>query len=281
MPAAPIADETLAALACPVCGGGLRMHEAAIGCDAGHRFDRAKQGHLALLAGRTAFASDTAEMVAARDRFLDGGWYAPTAAALAEAAASEAPQARLVLDVGGGTGWYAARVLDALPDARAVSLDLSKPAAARAARAHPLLASIVADAWSGLPLQDGSVDVALSVFAPRNAEELARVLAPGGVLLVAVPGPEHLTELVEPLGMLRVDPRKQERLAQRLGAFERGAVREVRETLRLDRAAARDLVLMGPSAFHADPAQLDERLAALPEPIAATLAVTVAAYRLR
>lgn len=281
MPAAPLADETLAALACPVCGGGLRMHGAAVGCDAGHRFDRAKQGHLALLAGRTAFASDTAEMVAARDRFLDGGWYAPTAAALAEAAASEAPRAHLVLDVGGGTGWYAARMLDALPGAHGVSLDLSKPAAARAARAHPSLASIVADAWSGLPLQDGSVDVALSVFAPRNAEELARVLAPGGVLLVAVPGPEHLTELVEPLGMLRVDPRKQERLAQRLGVFERGAVREVRETLRLDRTAARDLVLMGPSAFHADPAQLDERLAALPEPIAATLAVTVAAYRLR
>lgn len=281
MPAAPIADETLAALACPVCGSGLRMHGAAIGCDAGHRFDRAKQGHLALLAGRTAFASDTAEMVAARDRFLEGGWYAPTAAALAAAAASEAPRARLVLDVGGGTGWYAARVLEALPGAHGVSLDLSKPAAARAARAHPLLASLVADAWSGLPLRDGSVDVALSVFAPRNAEELARVLAPGGVLLVAVPEPEHLAELVEPLGMLRVDPRKQERLAERLGAFERGAMREVRERLRLDRAAARDLVLMGPSAFHADPAQLDERLAVLPEPIAATLAVTVAAYRLR
>ena len=57
----------------------------------------------------------------------------------------------------------------------------------------------------------------LSVFGPRNAAEIRRVLAPGGALLVATPGPGHLAELRPALGLIGIDERKAERLADAYG----------------------------------------------------------------
>jgi 23S rRNA (guanine745-N1)-methyltransferase len=53
----------------------------------------------------------------------------------------------------------------------------------------------------------------LNVFAPRDGAELRRILRPSGSLLVVTPGPDHLRELIGPLGLLSVDERKAERLA--------------------------------------------------------------------
>ncbi len=77
--------------------------------------------------------------------------------------------------------------------------------------------AVVADTWAGLPVRDGAVDRVLVVFAPRNGAETARVLAPGGRLVVVTPAADHLAELVGPLGLLSVDPAKAERLAGSLG----------------------------------------------------------------
>lgn len=67
--------------------------------------------------------------------------------------------------------------------------------------------------WQGLPVQDAAADVILDVFAPRSGQEFARVLRPGGVLVVVTPAPGHLAELVTALGMVGVDPAKPQRLA--------------------------------------------------------------------
>ena len=56
---------------------------------------------------------------------------------------------------------------------------------------------VVANADRSLPLATGSVDLALSVHARRNAPECARVLTPHGRLLVAVPAADDLIELRE------------------------------------------------------------------------------------
>jgi hypothetical protein len=59
----------------------------------------------------------------------------------------------------------------------------------------------------------------LSVFAPRNGAELRRILSPAGRLLVVTPQRDHLGEIVRPLGLLPVDKRKEERLADTLGPY--------------------------------------------------------------
>jgi 23S rRNA (guanine745-N1)-methyltransferase len=157
-----------------------------------------------------------------------------------------------IFDLGAGTGWYLARVLDRLPGRIGLALDLSKHALRRAARAHPRIAAVACDAWRPLPVRDSVADLVLSVFAPRNGPEIARVLRPGGVLLVVTPTERHLAELVEQLGLLTVDERKQQRLATALDAhldLERRVDREW--SLELSPSDAANAVAMGPSARHA------------------------------
>jgi 23S rRNA (guanine745-N1)-methyltransferase len=272
----PALDDVLSLLCCPHCGAALGPEQAgeAVRCGNGHTFDVARQGYLSLLAGEgTPHAGDTAAMVAARERFLGAGHFEPLAEALAEAAAG-APAC--IVDLGAGTGWYLARVLDACPEACGLALDLSKPALRRAARAHPRLAAVACDVWRPLPLRDGVAAVVLNVFAPRTAPEIARVLAPGAVAVVVTPRPDHLRELAQPLGLLGVDEHKEARLADRLEpALAIADRRELTWTMRLDRAGARDAAAMGPGAFHVSPADLDERVAALPQPLDVTAAVTI------
>lgn len=275
-------------LRCPVCGQPLvevTEPSRALRCARGHAFDLARHGYVNLLAGRAAHDGDSAPMVAARDEFLAGGHYAAISAAVAAATVRHRPPADpapLLVDAGGGTGRHLSAVLDAVPDAVGLVVDVSKPALRRAARAHPRADAALADTWRALPLADGTAAVLLNVFAPRNGPEFRRVLRPDGALLVVTPQADHLRELVTALDLLRVDPEKSERVAAGLaGWFVPGPVHIHRDRLALSRAAARALVAMGPSAWHADRRRLAERLAALPEPIGVTVAVRLAVYRPR
>ena len=79
--------------------------------------------------------------------------------------------------------------------AGAVGIDLSVAAADYAARHHPGITWVVANADRGLPLLESSTDLVLSIHARRNPGECARILRPGGQLLVAVPAENDLLEL--------------------------------------------------------------------------------------
>ncbi|MDG4822776.1 23S rRNA methyltransferase [Asanoa sp. WMMD1127] len=267
--------DVVAHLRCPVCRETLDAPDArTLRCPRGHSFDLARQGYADLSAGRSPHSGDTAEMVAARDTFLAAGHYAFVSAALTEAAAGARG---LVVDVGGGTGAHLATVLDHDPGLIGLVLDASKPALRRAARAHERAGAVRADAWGRLPLADHDTAVLLDVFAPRNGAEFHRVLRPDGRLLVVTPEPDHLSELVTGLGLLRVDPAKEERLAASLDThFTLLRRRSLRATMRLDRAEVATVVGMGPSAWHRDAATID-----LPTPVEVTAAVRLDVYRPR
>jgi len=264
-------DAVVAHLRCPVCASPLAAADPpqqALRCPRGHSFDIAKQGYVNLTAGRSPHPGDSAEMVADRDDFLKAGHYDFIADALADAARQDQAEAAgpaetpgqveaadqaagLVLDAGTGTAHYLARVLQALPDAVGLGLDVSKAALRRAARAHPRTDAALADLWQPLPLADASVSVLLDVFAPRNGPEFRRVLKPRGVLLVVTPAPDHLHELIDTFGLIRVDPAKADRVAESLGAhFTVVATTTHRRTLRLSPAQTRTLIGMTPSARH-------------------------------
>jgi SAM-dependent methyltransferase len=269
-------DLVVDVLVCPVCRATVARDDAAIECENGHVFDIARQGYVSLTNGR-APVGDTAAMIDARERFLGAGHYDPIVDAVVDAVPSDA--VGIAVDVGGGTGYHLARVLSAREGLVGLVLDTSKPAIRRAARAHPRLAAAIADAWAGFPLTTGGVAVVLSVFAPRNSVETLRVLGPDGRLVVVTPTARHLAELVGAVGLVSVDDRKEERLARQLADFQFDGSVIVEYPITLDRRAAVDDVLMGPSGHHADAATIAAALEALPDPLRTTVSVTVSVFR--
>jgi 23S rRNA (guanine745-N1)-methyltransferase len=271
--------EVVPYLRCPICGAGLSAGPVAgdgLRCARGHSFNQARQGYVDLTAGPVRHEGDGAEMVAARAAFLDAGHYGFISAGLASRASSGPG---LVVDVGAGTGAHLAAVLDARPGDHGLAVDVSRYALRRAARCHSRAAAARADAWAGLPLADRSVSLLLDVFAPRQGSEFARVLRPDGLLAVVTPEPDHLTELVDALDLLRVDPSKEDRLAAGLaGWFTQVSSTVLRRRLSLDHTAIRALVGMGPSAWHVDAGELAARVAALPVPLGVTASVRLGIY---
>jgi 23S rRNA (guanine745-N1)-methyltransferase len=267
-------------LRCPHCRVEMQLDGRVLRCGSGHSFDVARQGYVNLLPRRPATGTgDTSTMVAARTSFLSGGHYSRFADAVAAATSdptdgsdgSEVGLGEPIAEVGAGTGYYLAQALHRR-DGVGVAIDVSTAAARRAAHAHERIGSVVADAWTSLPLADACLGAAVVAFAPRSGGELARVVRPGGRLVVLVPAADHLIELRSRLGLLDVDPRKAERLAAALGdAFRSQSDSTVRWTTELDHDAVRDLVLMGPNALHQDEVRLAESIAALPEPAPVTV----------
>lgn len=265
----------LDALRCPLCEQPLEGTGRTLRCPDRHSFDLARAGYVSLLSGAPATSGDDDAMARARHDFLATGAYAPLREALRELAP---PRPGRILDIGGGTGYYLAGLLDALSGAQGLVVDTSVRALRFAAQAHERAAAASWDVFSRFPLQDGAVDLVLDVFAPRHAAEFARVLAPGGHLLVVRPAAEHLAELRTAVpGMVGVDPRKEDRLHAALDPlFTTEEVREMTFPLELSAAAARDLVAMTPSARHVEPAALGEILAGT-----VTIAVVASLHRRR
>lgn len=248
-------SDAVSALRCPVCQGPVGLSGTSplsLSCVAGHSFDAAKQGYFNLLTGRgTAFEADTAEMVAARNDFLEAGHYTPLAEAVAELAAPvlTAPGS-LILDSGTGTGHYLHAVLDRTP-AAAIGMDISKFALRRAARLNPGAINLAWDIWRPLPLADHTVDAIIVVFAPRNPPEFARVLRPGGRVIVVTPQSGHLAEIAERTGMLSIEPGKDGRLVEAMQEFfVPGESLLLDVELTLDGRDIADVAFMGPAGHH-------------------------------
>jgi 23S rRNA (guanine745-N1)-methyltransferase len=188
----------LAPLACTVrgCGRPLTPADRRLSCAAGHSFDLARAGYVSLLQPqdrRSPSPGDTKEAVAARARLLEAG----VGREAVETIAARAPVVGGTLvtaDLGCGSGELLG-ALAASRDVCGVGIDLSTAAAAAAARRFPSQTWVVANVDRGVPLLDGSVHLVTSLNGRRNVDECARVLMPGGTLIVALPAPDDLIEL--------------------------------------------------------------------------------------
>ena len=170
------------------------------------------------------------------------------------AASGERTEGRLYVDTlsvqGMGLDGY---IYDRVPRKDSVQL-------AAAADAGDGIVWFVADLAS-IPVRAASADCVLNVFSPANYAEFRRALAPGGIVVKAVPTPRHLQELrAAAAGQLAHAAYENDRV---LGHFAESCALIERRTaggaFPVDAETVRALAAMTPLFFHVDAARVDLR----------------------
>jgi 23S rRNA (guanine745-N1)-methyltransferase len=208
-------------------------------CPTAHAYDIARSGYVNLLQPqdrRSRDAGDSKQAVDARARLLAAGIGRPLLEDLVQRSVALALAARpTVVDLGSGSGDLLAS-LSAVQPIAGIGIDLSAAAADHAARRFPELLWVVANADRRLPLIDHSVQLVISSHGRRNPQECARVLAPNGRLLMAVPAEDDLVELRELIHGRKVErPRADSLIAAHDEAFALTDRSIVRGRRRLER----------------------------------------------
>ncbi len=243
-------------LACPLDGNPLQREDKVWRCPQGHSFDIARQGYVNLLPvqkKRSKEPGDSKAMVAARQCFLEAGYYRPIADAVSAAILNGAARGSELscLDAGCGEGYYLRQL--ASPNGEIslslLGLDISKWAVLAAARREKR-AGWVVGSNANLPVLPASVDRVLCLFGFPVYPEFARVLRPGGRLVQVDAGQDHLRELREIVyPEVRADSRK---VAPVPEGFRRIGTQDIRFTVHLDGAEPiADLLAMTPHLYRA------------------------------
>ncbi|MBW7469910.1 putative RNA methyltransferase [Marinobacter sp. F4218] len=192
------------ALACPLDGQPLLRADRSWRCESGHSFDIARHGYVHLLPvqkKRSLDPGDSKEMVAARQRFLNAGYYERISDAVNVGAADvvQGHATASFLDAGCGEGYYVRRLANTLEgsqDVAGLGLDISKWAVLAAAKQDKRFRWVVGSN-ANLPVLSNELDGVLCLFGFPVYGEFRRVLKPGGQILQIDAGPEHLKELRE------------------------------------------------------------------------------------
>ena len=254
---------------CSVCGKPLSESGGAVRCAANHSFDKAKEGYVNLLLAsrmRTKAPGDSKEMVAARNRFLNGGGYAPFAAELARLCAELARKkggVLYILDAGCGEGYYDEAICAELERQglpfRLAGFDISKAAVRLAAKRKLPGAQFAVASSFAAPVESGWADVVLNIFSPFAGEEFHRCLAPGGTLIYAVPTADHLMGLKD---VLYDEPYENPCQQVDYQGFALAGETRVEESITVEGQAIGDLFAMTPY-YWKTPAEGSARLAKL------------------
>lgn len=242
-------------LTCPICDAPLQHHDMVLQCSRSHTFDIAREGYVNLL--RKKLLGDTREMLQARRSFLERGFYQPlsdTLNTLVSSYVSEIASSVNILDAGCGEGYYLGRLQQSLPQQEQycfLGLDIAKDGIRMAAKRYRAACFIVGNIKERLVIVDQIIHVLLNIFAPRNPVEFARVMVPGGRLIVVIPGPRHLAQLRATLPLLQIEENKEQHVIEQFEKdFSLLETVPVSYELDLQGEEIQQLVMMTPNYWH-------------------------------
>ena len=183
------------AFACPICQENLALLETSFKCYNRHSFDLAKFGYVNLAPQIKQSANYDKENFQNRQQILEAGFYQAILEVVSDLL-SNSKNAKTILDIGCGEGFYSRKLQERHPDKTFYAFDISKDSVQIAAKSEPNWAVnwFVGD-LSRLPLQDASMDILLDLFSPANYGEFRRVLSKDGILIKVIPTKNHLKEI--------------------------------------------------------------------------------------
>ncbi|MBA2393826.1 MAG: methyltransferase domain-containing protein [Ktedonobacteraceae bacterium] len=246
-------------LACPICNAVLEQDNSSLKCSNAHSFDISSEGYVNLL--RKKLPGDAKEMLIARRDFLEQGHYQPLSDLINDLVYTHLPVSSsppAILDAGCGEGYYIGRLQQSLlaqnHQANYIGLDVSKDAVRMAARRYKQVCFVVANIKERLIFVDEAMQMMLNIFAPRNPAEFARVLAPGALLLIIIPGSDHLLQLRSALHLLNIEEDKEQKvIAQFAPFFDFVTSSSLSYPLQFNHKEIVQAVMMTPNYWHLSP----------------------------
>ena len=181
--------------ACPICRENLTLVESSLKCENRHSFDLAKFGYVNLAPQIKQSANYDKENFQNRQQILEAGFYQAILEAVSDLL-SNSKNAKTILDIGCGEGFYSRKLQERHPDKTFYAFDISKDSVQIAAKSEPNWAVnwFVGD-LARLPIKDASMDILLDIFSPANYGEFKRVLKENGLLIKVIPTENHLKEI--------------------------------------------------------------------------------------
>ena len=185
---------------CPICALRLTKIGGTYKCNNGHSFDISSSGYVNLLKPgkkNNAKAGDSKEMIKARTGFFECGAYQGISDKICELVNEFKP--KTLIDAGCGEGYYTQNIAKIDTSCHVIGVDMSKFGCEHGAKSSKKggLDNLIYAVGSifELPVDSGSVDLIVNMFAPVASEEFLRVLRTGGHFIVASAGIEHLNGL--------------------------------------------------------------------------------------
>ena len=183
------------AFACPICQENLTLVESSLKCNNRHSFDLAKFGYVNLAPQIKQSANYDKKNFQNRQQILEAGFYQAILEVVSDLL-SNSKNAKTILDIGCGEGFYSRKLQERHPDKTFYAFDISKDSVQIAAKSEPNWAVnwFVGD-LARLPIKDASMDILLDIFSPANYGEFRRVLSKDGILIKIIPTKNHLKEI--------------------------------------------------------------------------------------
>ena len=247
------------AFACPICQENLTLVESSLKCNNRHSFDLAKFGYVNLAPQIKQSANYDKKNFQNRQQILEAGFYQAILEVVSDLL-SNSKNAKTILDIGCGEGFYSRKLQERHPDKTFYAFDISKDSVQIAAKSEPNWAVnwFVGD-LARLPIKDASMDILLDIFSPANYGEFHRVLSKDGILIKVIPTENHLKEIRQKVQdqLTKKDYSNQDIKEHFQGHFTilSSQTASLTKTITPDQLQA--LLSMTPLLFHIDQSKID------------------------
>ena len=247
------------AFSCPICQENLTLVESRLKCCNRHSFDLAKFGYVNLAPQIKQSANYDKENFQNRQQILEAGFYQAILEVLSDLL-SNSKNAKTILDIGCGEGFYSRKLQERHPDKTFYAFDISKDSVQIAAKSEPNWAVnwFVGD-LARLPIKDASMDILLDIFSPANYGEFRRVLSKDGILIKVIPTENHLKEIRQKVQdqLTKKDYSNQDIKEHFQGHFTILSNQTASLTKTITADQLQSLLSMTPLLFHIDQSKID------------------------